>query len=69
MDPQGPLGPVVTVYSLHVKCPIFSAMDHEDAESRLLHSSDWMKSQEIAEEGKCCMFCLAPAGDAQIWYE
>ena len=50
--------------NLHVKCPIFSAKNDEDAESHLLHSNEWMNSQGMAEDVKCGKFCLTLVSDA-----
>ena len=70
MGPLGPLGPVAPVFmNLHVKCPIFSAKDHEDGGSHPFHSGDWMKSQRIAEGAKCGRFYLTLSGDAHLWYK
>ena len=49
----GPLDTVVATFmNVHVKCPIFSVEDNEDAESHLLCIIDLMNSQVIAEEAK-----------------
>ena len=42
--------------NLHVKYPIFSAKDDEDAESHLLQSSEWMNSKGITEKAMCHSF-------------
>ena len=58
------MGPLATVFTnLHVKCPILSAKDDEDAESHLLHSNDRMNKQGIREHVKWYMFCLTLDGD------
>ena len=51
MDPGYPV-----LMNSHVKYPIFSTKDAEDAESHLLHSNDWIDLQRIAIETKCVMF-------------
>ena len=46
--------PVAPVFrNFHVRCPIFSAKDDEDAECHLLCANNWMNSQGIAEDAKC----------------
>ena len=70
VKPQGPMGPVVPAYmNLHVKCPIFSTKDDEDAESHLLYSDDWMNSHGIVEGVKCVRFHLTLGCDSHLWYE
>ena len=67
VEPQGPMGPVSPVYmKLHVKYPILSEKDDEDAESHLLCRNDWMNSQGIAEEAKCGRPCLTLGGDVHL---
>ena len=64
------MGTVASAFiNLHVKCPIFSAKDDEDAERHLSQSNDRMNLQWIAEQAKCDRFCLTLSGDAYIWYE
>ena len=55
---------VATFMNLHVKCPIFSVEDNEDAESHLLCSIDLMNSQVTAEEAKWGRICLTLGSDA-----
>ena len=65
LGPQGPMGPVAPIFmDLHVKCPLFSAKDDEDAESHLLQSNDWITPQNTAEEAKCGRIYLILGGDA-----
>ena len=49
--------------NLHVKYPVFSAKDDEDAEKNLLQSNAWINSQGIAEDAKCGRFCLTLGSD------
>ena len=67
---KGQMGPVAPAFrNLHVKCPIFSGKDDEDAENHLLCSNDWKNSQGIAQDEKCGRLCLTLIGDSHIWYE
>ena len=54
------------IINWHVKYPIFSAKEDEDAESHLLNSSDWINSQGIADDAKCGGVCLAHGHDANL---
>ena len=67
-DSSGPRALVAPAPNFHVRCPIFSVNLDEDAESHLLCSDDWIKSQGILEKEKCATFCLTLVGDAHLWY-
>ena len=54
--------------NLHVKCPIFSAKNDEDAKNLLLCSDVWINSQGIVDEAKCGRFHMT-LGHAHLWYE
>ena len=46
-----------------------SAKNDKDMERHILNSNDWRNSQGIAEDAKCCRFCLTAGDDAHLWYE
>ena len=50
LEPHRPRTLVAPAPSLHVICPIFSTKPDKDAESNLLHNSEWLNSQGIMEE-------------------
>ena len=46
--PEGSIRPVAPVFiNVHVKFPIYSAKDDEDAENYLLHNNDCMNSKTL----------------------
>ena len=49
--------------------PEFIGKPEEDAEVHLLHTNDWMWTQNFEENVKVQRFCLTLLGEVRLWYE
>ena len=65
-NPYDPWDQWPLFFNMHVKCPIVSAKDDEDAESNVLHNNDWINLQGIAKVTKCGRFCLTVGGNIHL---
>ena len=49
--------------------PEFTGKPHEDAESHLLRTNDWMDTHVFPESVEVQQFCSTLVGETRLWYE